>query len=380
MPIRRKYTDEQLREAVRVSGSWKEVKIKLGLSDVSNNASLKNRIKYLRINTSHIDRRDAKHTEDAKNKISKARINYLKSNVNKHNWSVYHKEETKPEKLFREALVNVGISAVQYYTPPENERLFEIDFAIPQAKIAFEINGNQHYYNGKLADYYQDRHDYLVSKGWAVNEIHYSECFNKDKIIKIINEAVDGINISYSSNPDIINYRDHKNNERKEKLEIDKSIKCLYYAVEDILRRDLSLDIYYGFDPPITEIKLYTRSKRGKTTFGSSRPGRYKVEHPTKEELEKLVWEKSTVKIAAELGVSDNAVAMWCKNYGIKKPERGYWRKLSANKIEGTNNCSFCQKTFEYKVGAKNLKRYCSDKCLNAARRRRKKNNKLEQK
>jgi ribosomal protein L44E len=52
-----------------------------------------------------------------------------------------------------------------------------------------------------------------------------------------------------------------------------------------------------------------------------------KVNHPSKEELEKMIWEKSTVKIAKDYGVSDNAVAKWCKNYGISKPPRGYWMK-----------------------------------------------------
>lgn len=53
-----------------------------------------------------------------------------------------------------------------------------------------------------------------------------------------------------------------------------------------------------------------------------------KVAWPSKEQLEKLVWEKSTVKIAQELGVSDKAVEKWCKKYCISKPPRGYWAKF----------------------------------------------------
>lgn len=48
------------------------------------------------------------------------------------------------------------------------------------------------------------------------------------------------------------------------------------------------------------------------------------------EELEKMVWEKSTVQIAKDLGVSDVAVAKWCKYYGIEKPGRGHWAKQSS--------------------------------------------------
>lgn len=52
-----------------------------------------------------------------------------------------------------------------------------------------------------------------------------------------------------------------------------------------------------------------------------------KIIWPGKEELQKLVWEKATTKIAKELGVSDKAVEKRCKKYGIEKPPRGYWTK-----------------------------------------------------
>jgi hypothetical protein len=59
----------------------------------------------------------------------------------------------------------------------------------------------------------------------------------------------------------------------------------------------------------------------------------HKYEHPTKEQLEKLVWSKSTVKIASELGVSDVAVAKLCKKLNVDKPPRGYWAKVEAGLI-----------------------------------------------
>lgn len=48
---------------------------------------------------------------------------------------------------------------------------------------------------------------------------------------------------------------------------------------------------------------------------------------PSKEELEKLIWEKPTTHIAKDFNVSDKAVEKWCKKYGISKPPRGYWVK-----------------------------------------------------
>ena len=41
-------------------------------------------------------------------------------------------------------------------------------------KIAFEINGNQHYdLEGKLKEYYQERHNYFKERGWILIEIPY---------------------------------------------------------------------------------------------------------------------------------------------------------------------------------------------------------------
>ena len=43
-----------------------------------------------------------------------------------------------------------------------------------------------------------------------------------------------------------------------------------------------------------------------------------------KDVLEKLVWEKSTLEIAKDYGVSDVAIAKRCKLFNIEKPPRGY--------------------------------------------------------
>lgn len=52
-----------------------------------------------------------------------------------------------------------------------------------------------------------------------------------------------------------------------------------------------------------------------------------KVERPSKEELEKLLWKIPTKYISKKLGVSDKAVQKWCKDYNLQKPPRGYWQK-----------------------------------------------------
>ncbi len=46
------------------------------------------------------------------------------------------------------------------------------------------------------------------------------------------------------------------------------------------------------------------------------------------DELKSLVWEIPITQLAKILNVSGNAVHKRCKKYGIKTPQRGYWRKI----------------------------------------------------
>lgn len=58
-----------------------------------------------------------------------------------------------------------------------------------------------------------------------------------------------------------------------------------------------------------------------------TRPYMRKVEHPSKELLNELLWSMPTTKIAKQYNVSDKAVEKWAKKYGLEKPSRGYWSK-----------------------------------------------------
>ena len=83
---------------------------------------------------------------------------------------------------------------------------------------------------------------------------------------------------------------------------------------------------------PPTEKTLKYRKDSQSIGNGVSRISARKVERPSKEELEKMVWEIPTWKLAEQLGVSDKAIWKWCKCYGISKPPRGYWAKVQAGK------------------------------------------------
>ena len=65
-----------------------------------------------------------------------------------------------------------------------------------------------------------------------------------------------------------------------------------------------------------------------------SKPRPKKVVWPTKEELEKLLWEKPTLQISKQFGVSDKAVEKWAKKYNLTKPPRGYWSKMDRQGLE----------------------------------------------
>lgn len=52
-----------------------------------------------------------------------------------------------------------------------------------------------------------------------------------------------------------------------------------------------------------------------------------KIEWPSTEEMQRLVWEKPTSQLSKDLGVSDVAIGKFCKKHNINKPPRGYWAK-----------------------------------------------------
>lgn len=55
-----------------------------------------------------------------------------------------------------------------------------------------------------------------------------------------------------------------------------------------------------------------------------------KYTRPSKEELEKLVWQESMTSVAKRYGMNHhNTVRRWCKAYGIVSPPLGYWKRRS---------------------------------------------------
>ena len=310
-----------------------------------------------------------KHSEETKKLLSEKRKAYLAANKDKHNWSRYSNKETVPERKFREFIERTDIKLKQYYIPPESDRFYEMDFAHPESKIAFEINGNQHYNSdGTLKDYYKERQQYFINLGWKITEIHYSLCFKEDVLSSLVQLSFSDFNLCQEKIQEISDHRLERKRQREEKIlekrnakkllaeyrkqngiKLSRKKRAVYFIDKDVLSKLL-------FEKPIVEIAkdfnvsikiIYRHIKhynleRPKKSFWERNPtenifnaraAKRKVERPSKEELQKMLWEIPTTHIAEKFGVSDTAIKKWAQGYGLEKPPRGYWEKLKSNKL-----------------------------------------------
>ena len=244
-----------------------------------------------------------KHTEEEKKRSSESRKEWLKNNPDKHPWKKNNKFKSEPCEKFKQILKDNNISYVEEFQPLFPERFFSVDIAFPNKKIAIEINGNQHYNADKtLKEYYQKRHDLLVTSGWTIYEYHYS-----------------------------IAYSDIKMKEIVKKLQTDHDLSTIDYSF--YIKE--TFDIQQTHDICVCGSKKRTYSKLcAHCSNISKKPLRQKFV-VTKEELEKLIHEYSFLQIGNMYGVSDSAIRKRCISMGIEIPKRepGYWAKKYAGKI-----------------------------------------------
>lgn len=126
-------------------------------------------------------------TEETKQKISEKRSKFLKENPDKHPWKRNDKFISQPCEKLKSFLKEQGFDFEEEYTDNTWNHQYSIDIAFVNKKIAIEVNGNQHYQkDGRLASYYQSRHEFLESQGWKVIELHYNEAYHFDDIINMI--------------------------------------------------------------------------------------------------------------------------------------------------------------------------------------------------
>ena len=129
------------------------------------------------------------HSEETKNKISKARLKYLTENPDKVPYKLNHSsKKSYPEKLFETALISSNITGWVY---GYQHGIYEYDFAFVDLKIDIEIDGGTHQ-TEKVQNIDKRRDAFSISKGWKVLRLTDKEiktdiigCINKLKILLI---------------------------------------------------------------------------------------------------------------------------------------------------------------------------------------------------
>lgn len=129
-----------------------------------------------------------KPSEETKNKIRKARLSHLEKNPTEKSWREVQGKDSGPCKFVKDFLLKNNISFTPELQPLlHKKRYFSIDIAFIKQKIAWEINGNQHYdTNGNLKPYYQTRHELIEQEGWTIIEIRYWNAYKESFLWEII--------------------------------------------------------------------------------------------------------------------------------------------------------------------------------------------------
>lgn len=334
MPVKRKYYEQNCRTCGQVYTTYKSARMSYCSKECKINKPTSPSI-------------------ETRKKVSNSRKKWLAENPDKHPWKRNSKFTSVPCENLKKILNRENIIFVEEYNPLK-DRAFAIDIAFPDIKLGIEVNGNQHYTNdGTLKKYYQERHDLIVSNGWTLIELHYTDCFIPDRIMKILK------NRRQPDYSDIFKERERKRLEKqrkksKKKQKIDhKALK------EERKKKILESNIDFsklGWGKEVSKLLGFLSNKGGgwvknnmpnfyekncfkgtkkrqedKSKYANLKPSN----KPSPTELHKMVWNESTVKVAQKFSCSDKAVEKWCKKYNIPKPPRGFWTKIQNSKFEG---------------------------------------------
>jgi hypothetical protein len=120
-----------------------------------------------------------------------------------------------------------------------------------------------------------------------------------------------------------VHHKDHnRKNNRSSNLQIlNSSEHAQLHGQESLKERECKI-CGKTFKKKNRNLSKHYCSKECSSTFR-----KFKIDWPSAEEIAKLVWEIPTQKLAQQLGVSDVAIAKFCRKHKINKPSRGYWAK-----------------------------------------------------
>lgn len=173
--------------------TWRETALEFGIYSAALAAARKIGLFVTRTATESRKLRETDshpQSDETKAVISEKRKKWLLENPDKHVWKRGAKFKSVPCENVKKYLTDNGIKFESEVSPIPN-RAFSIDIAFPERKVAIEINGNQHYNkDGTLRQYYAERHALIESAGWKLHEVHYTNCFDPEKIKAVIDIAL----------------------------------------------------------------------------------------------------------------------------------------------------------------------------------------------
>jgi hypothetical protein len=183
---------------------------------------------------------------------------------------------------------------------------------------------------------------YKKNKQKQIARVNKTRLSKKNKIAKIKIES-GCVRCGYNKHPAALHFH-HVDTSTK-----TMNISCnLHHDIKDLLKEIEKCEVLcanchaeehsnYDWTEDI-HIKPTKKRKENNKIINFSRRKLYvkkteKINWPSKEELEKIVWEKPSEEIAKELDVSGSMLSKKCKQLGIDKPPRGYWQKIKSRKI-----------------------------------------------
>ena len=214
------------------------------------------------------------HTEETKQKIRVARLNFMKQHPEETAWRKRN-EPSYPEKCFIKFLIENGYDKNFLIEREKSVFPFYIDFAFTNIKLAVEIDGSQHVYNSERVERDKLKEVALKKEGWRVLRI-------SENLVK-----TDWATL---------------------KEELDN-------AIGNDFQRTVKVGIFK--EPQKSVYKKVARGKDGLTAkMRENNFNQRKVKNrPSYQELLNLKKSKSNVEIGNMFNVSEAAIRKWIKQY-----------------------------------------------------------------
>ena len=172
-----------------------------------------------------------KHSNEAKEKIRKSRIDYMKKHQGIPRWRESHKIMSYPEKIFFDLISQCDMT--KRYDIVREFCIFPYyaDFAFVNILLDVEVDGSQHWRSENRKRNDQKRDLYLVEKGWKIYRIPEFRLKNEFEKVKI--EFLDYLNNFeykpkiFSFDNEIIEYEIIRKAKQNEKLNLKLEKKAL---------------------------------------------------------------------------------------------------------------------------------------------------------